>query len=311
MSRGKPEGCSVFFNNVPLGVTERQLRSYFETTGHVVGFRLIQPQPGRESQFGFVDYVDPGSASTAVKQLDGFELAGKRLKVSLSSSRKRDRRGTQMVNPASAADAGGEEAPPLPTGPPFTLPRGYHNPVLGADNPVDACLVRLPQVLVYEAVEQLRLLALERPTEASLLLEAYPQLRAATVTVLQQAGRLPLGPLPSEALVAFADRGEQHATPAQQPVGQLAKPAAAQLASTAPATVTAAKPRAAAAAPPVMLDDATRKMVEQILEKLPPEKVEKLLAMTDADVLKIPDPGQRRQVAMLRQHLLPLLNEGQ
>jgi hypothetical protein len=296
ISRGKPEGCSVFFNNVPVGVTERQLRTYFETTGHVVGLRLIQPQQGKECQFGFVDYLDPGSAAGAVSQLDGIELSGKRMKVSLASSRKRDRRGAQVGSNIGPED---EEANPLPTGPLFSLPRGYQNPVLGADNPVDACLCRLPQVLVYEAVEQLRLLALERPTEAALLLEAYPQLRAATVTILQQAGKLPMGPLPSEALVALADRSEQHSTAA--PSASL-KPNAAPQAGAPGLSVE--KPRA-----PV-LDDETRRVVEAILEKLPPEKVEKLLTMTDSDVLKIPDVNQRRQVVMLRQHLLPLLNEG-
>ena len=140
---------------------------------------------------------------------------------------------------------------------------------------------------MYEAVEQLRLLALERPTEAALLLEAYPQLRVAVVTILQQAGKIPMGPLPTNALVSLAERNELNS----------ATPAAAPAAASAPASV------------PDM-DDETRRTVEQILESLPPEKVERLLTMTDADVGKIPDLNQRRQVTLLRQHLIPLLNEG-
>ena len=270
---------------MPIGISERQLRTYFESAGHIIGLRLIQPQQGKDSQFGFVDFLDPSSATDAVSQLDGLELGGKRLKVSLAAQgRKRDR---QDKKGDAAVVAGGDDGEAVMSGPPFALPRGYQNPILGNDNPVDACLIQMPQVELYEAVEQLRLLALERPTEAALLLEAYPQLRVAVVTILQQAGKIPMGPLPTNALVSLAERNELNS----------ATPAAAPAAASAPASV------------PDM-DDETRRTVEQILESLPPEKVERLLTMTDADVGKIPDLNQRRQVTLLRQHLIPLLNEG-
>jgi hypothetical protein len=125
----------------------------------------------------------------------------------------------QQQSPSAAAAKDGPEL--------MQLPHDFIDPVLGrGDTVVLNSLRGMATEEAYAAVEQLRVLALERPDEAKMLLQNCPALKSAVVITLQHAGKLARGRLPHEAYAT--------ARPAQRDSGKRAEEAPrAETASTA------------------------------------------------------------------------------
>lgn len=76
---------AVFVGNVPYDLTEEQLADIFRQCGPVRGFRLVfDKDTGRPKGFGFCEYGDASSAASAIRNLDGYEVGGRALRVSTS-----------------------------------------------------------------------------------------------------------------------------------------------------------------------------------------------------------------------------------
>ncbi|KAG5470617.1 hypothetical protein LSCM1_01863 [Leishmania martiniquensis] len=102
------------------------------------------------------------------------------------------------------------------------FPRFFTDPILGRDGSLVLDALRgMATEEAYAAVEQLRVLALERPNEAKRLLHNNPALKSAVVMTLQHAGRIPFGSLPRDAYqsrkTAEAEADLARLPPAQQP----------------------------------------------------------------------------------------------
>lgn len=269
---------SVFFSGVPLFVEGHTLRKHFESVGHITDFRFLGPTPGKDFRYGFADYLDVTSAEEAIQRLNGTSFGERTMKVmSAAHSRGRKRHRHQPHAHAHAHE------PPVRGG--MMFPRGYVDPLLGRDDTsILECLQRTPVPDAYEAVEQLRVLALERKGEARKLLDNCPALRLAVVMILQHAGRLPYGPLPPGAL--------QHA--------------ATRTTGATPATVEEEAEVEAKGKGGNVYTEKERDEVIDILTKLSEDDVERIVTMSDEDLNRIPDPGQRQQISVLRDRLLEM-----
>lgn len=263
------------------------LRTLFSGCGHITGFRLVGPNPGSPYLFGSVDYMDAKSAADAVQlyhehpfiqesilsELNATEV---KMKVTLSTYRKRARafeHGDRRHTAASTAeDADG--------GPFLELKPGVVNPILPADKTIENALRTCPIADAYEAVEQLRVLAADRPDEAVQLLAQHPQLGVAVVMILQHAGKMPMGPLPAEALRPTV------AAPQAPPQASSSSGSAASENSSQET-----------------LPDEVIAHVMKIVASLPEEQVEQISKMTAEDFAKIPDPAQRLQLQTLQKQL--------
>ncbi|ESL10616.1 hypothetical protein TRSC58_01648 [Trypanosoma rangeli SC58] len=262
----------VFFTSVPLFVEAQSLRKHFESVGHITDFHLLGPTPGRDFRYGFADYLDVASAEEAIQRLNGTSFGERTMKVMSAANPRPRKRNRQHMH---------THDPPVRGG--MTFPRGYVDPLLGRDDTnILECLQHMSVSDAYEAVEQLRVLVLERKDEARQLLDGCPALRLAVVMILQHAGRLPYGPLPVEAV--------RH---------------------------TEARP--VNAAPTTGEEDTTEKKVEptneerdeviEILTKLSEEDVERIVTMSDEDLDRIPDRVQRQQMSVLRARLLDMAGD--
>ncbi|RNF27293.1 cleavage stimulation factor subunit 2 [Trypanosoma conorhini] len=259
----------VFFTGVPLFVEPQSLRKHFESVGHITDFRLLGPAPGRDFRYGFADYLDVTSAEEAIQRLNGTSFGERTMKVTSAANSRSRKRSRQHVH---------THEPPVRGG--MVFPRGYVDPLLGRDdNNVLECLQRMPVADAYEAVEQLRVLVLERKDEARKLLDSCPALRLAVVMILQHAGRLPYGPLPLEA-VRRTDARPVNAAP-----------------------TTAEEDTAEKKAEPT---EEERDEVIEILTKLSEEDVERIVTMSEEDLDRIPDLVQRQQMSVLRARLLDM-----
>lgn len=254
---------SVFASNIPDSMSEDAIVELMQRSGRVVSIRMMVSQKrtaAPNTVVAFCDFADAISARSAVSALNGYTFAnGTRMAVKLAD-RKRDRHASDEVD---------------------TRVRFVEGSSLGlAGDPIQVALSKLPVEDLYEAVEQLRLLSVERPAVARQLLANNPQLRYAVVLILQHAGRVPLQ-LPREAI--FGEVAASHA---------------------APTTAAEAAPSTGASATPAndMFAEA-----ERAIAQLTQEELTKLLMLTDADFAGFP-PAEGAHLRALQAELKKMLS---
>jgi len=72
----------LYVGSLHFNITEQMLRAIFEPFGYIDTLQLmIDPETNRSKGYGFVQYRDAESARRARDQLNGFELAGRPIKV--------------------------------------------------------------------------------------------------------------------------------------------------------------------------------------------------------------------------------------
>lgn len=74
-----PEKHDVFVGNLAYNVTEDALKQVFSTVGVVKNVRMVQDkETGRSKGFAFVEYEDAATALSAIRNIDGFDLLGRK-----------------------------------------------------------------------------------------------------------------------------------------------------------------------------------------------------------------------------------------
>lgn len=72
----------IFIGNIPFEITEEQLIDIFKEVGPVLSFRLMfDRETGRSRGYAFCEYSDPETAASAIRNLSGYEIGGRHLKV--------------------------------------------------------------------------------------------------------------------------------------------------------------------------------------------------------------------------------------
>ncbi|XP_030044089.1 putative RNA-binding protein 23 [Microcaecilia unicolor] len=82
LQRGSSGPMRLYVGSLHYNITEDMLRGIFEPFGKIENIQLMkEPDSGRSKGFGFITFSDAESARIAQEQLNGFELAGRPLKV--------------------------------------------------------------------------------------------------------------------------------------------------------------------------------------------------------------------------------------
>lgn len=72
----------IFIGNIPFDITEEQVIDIFKEVGPVQSFRLMfDRETGRSRGFAFCAYGDYETAASAIRNLNGYEINGRVLKV--------------------------------------------------------------------------------------------------------------------------------------------------------------------------------------------------------------------------------------
>ena len=151
--------------------------------GTVVKFRLMSnPDTGKSKGFGFADFADADAAATAVRNLNDYEIDGRKIRVDWPHNNEKDSVPTNYDQsappPAEAFQAGGANAlPPLPPG--VDLP-----PNLRATDAISQTLNSLPPPQLLDVLTQMKALAISDPARATSLLKTAPQLSYAIFQAL-------------------------------------------------------------------------------------------------------------------------------
>ena len=73
---------NIYVGNLSYGLTEEALRAAFAAHGQVDSARIIKDrETGQSKGFGFVEMPNQGEAEAAIKELDGADLGGRKIRV--------------------------------------------------------------------------------------------------------------------------------------------------------------------------------------------------------------------------------------
>ncbi|PVU98882.1 hypothetical protein BB559_001200 [Furculomyces boomerangus] len=74
--------CVVFVGNIPFDTTEEAIRDFLADVGPIVNFKLIFDQEsGKPKGYGFCEYNDIETASSAIRNLQGIDLNGRKIRL--------------------------------------------------------------------------------------------------------------------------------------------------------------------------------------------------------------------------------------
>jgi len=75
----------LFVGGLPWAVDDHQLQDHFVTYGQIVSAVVIRDRETQRSRgFGFVEFSTPEAARAAVEALDGTEMGGRPITVSVA-----------------------------------------------------------------------------------------------------------------------------------------------------------------------------------------------------------------------------------
>ncbi|TFB05958.1 Cleavage stimulation factor subunit 2 [Trichoderma ghanense] len=186
----RPPSRVVFVGNIPYGLSEEQITDIFSSAGKVERFRLVyDSETGRPKGFGFADYPDTDSASSAVRNLNEYEIMGRKLRVDFSNEQKSGDDDGQTPGQNTGASNGGASGygsqstplPPLPAG--KEIPPG-----LTCTDAISRTLNTLPPPQLLDILSQMKALATSEPQRATELLQQAPQLAYAVFQALLLMG---------------------------------------------------------------------------------------------------------------------------
>lgn len=174
------EGKNVFIGNIPYQLSDEEVIEIASTCGQVVSFRLVcDPETGKPRGYGFCEYTDKDAAASAIRNLDGYQVMNRELRVAYSHQGPKDdnepsRHSNNQPPPQQQQPANGYGPPPagLPPLPPgVDLPPGLTCP-----DAISKTIRLLPTEQLLDILAQMKGLAMTDPTKATELLHQAPQL---------------------------------------------------------------------------------------------------------------------------------------
>lgn len=100
----KAEGPrKLYVGSLHYNITDAMLKAIFEPFGHVEKLAIQKDENGHSKGFGFVEFRDSESCERAMTNLNGFELAGRPMKI--SNVTERDLGGTAAMDMLDGEDS--------------------------------------------------------------------------------------------------------------------------------------------------------------------------------------------------------------
>lgn len=152
---------SVFVGNIPFDLTEERLKEVFSEVGPVLSFKLVYDREnGKPKGYGFCEYKDIETANSAMRNLNGYEIGGRVLKVDNAGNEK-----TRME--LQNAMAGPEAIPESPF---------EHIEPEKVPEAISKAVASLPPEQMFELMKQMKQCIQNNPHEARTMLLQNPQL---------------------------------------------------------------------------------------------------------------------------------------
>lgn len=183
----------MYVTNFLYVLTRAQITHILNTVGQTSQFRLVyDTDTGRPKGYGFAEYTDIDAAASAVRNLNGYEVMGRQLRVDFSHVGGKDDNPSpseqqQVQHQAPSIQNGYNVAvppPPQPNGLP-PLPPGIEIPPnLTCPDAISKTLNTLPPAQLLDILSQMKGLVMQDPAKATELLQKAPQLSYAIFQAL-------------------------------------------------------------------------------------------------------------------------------
>ena len=269
-----------------LDLTEEQVKDILSSAGTVTKFRLMMnPETGKPKGYGFADFADADAAASAVRNLNDYEVMGRKIRVDWPHNNEKDSVPEDYSQPQiPVPDLGAQQQPSAPLPP---LPPGVELPPhMDCPNAISQTLSALPPNQLLDVLAQMKSLVMADPARATELLRQAPQLAYAIFQALLLMN-----------LVDYSTLGTV--------VEQAAQPAAA--APPPPPATQAFQPFPAVpgqiATPPMVNTPFAPQPAPQPAVPGQEELLQQVLTMPQATIDALP-PVERSQIMLLRQQLM-------
>ncbi|USP75126.1 Cleavage stimulation factor subunit 2 [Curvularia clavata] len=318
MAPNDKAGRVVFIGNIPYGGTEELIVETLGRVGQVNNFRLVyDKETGRPKGFGFAEFADADAAASAVRNLNDYELMGRKLRVDWSNESGSGDNAPPNQSGQPPMGMNGQPAAVAPPAQPSStlgpLPPGVEVPPnLTCPDAISRTLATLPPDQLLDILSQMKGLVMTDPAKATELLRQAPQLAYAifqSLLLLQLVDPQILATLVETSAAPAAAAPAPPVQPVQQPPPQVGRPPVnyagypPQVAPTppqpqAPAPQAYAQPPQAAqpAQQPPALDQ--QALYAQVMA-LTPQQIDQLT------------PEYRAQIMQIRQMLMGQMPGGQ
>ncbi|KAL7478933.1 hypothetical protein ACHAW6_004687 [Cyclotella cf. meneghiniana] len=192
----------VFVGNLAFSTTEEQLYAAFSELGRIVKVRMVSDlETGKPRGFAFIEFEDPQAALSAIRNMNDYEINGRRIRVNFSNSSHLETLAGQLGMDLSAGKreeieesagglvVGGKVVPGNLIGTPAgAVQAGVPPPAVGAagSKAVAAALKAWNKGEMYDVVAKLKEIADANPEEARKLLTQHPQLPEAILYCMSE-----------------------------------------------------------------------------------------------------------------------------
>ncbi|CAH0559315.1 unnamed protein product [Brassicogethes aeneus] len=207
---------SVFVGNIPYEATEEKLKDIFGEVGQVLSFKLVfDRETGKPKGYGFCEYRDQETALSAMRNLNGYEIGGRNLRVDNACTEKSRMEMQNLLNQ-----------------PPVENPYGEPIQAEKAPEAISKAVASLPPEQMFELMKQMKQTIQNNPTEARQMLLQNPQLAYAllqaqvvmkiidphsAVTLLHPSNQVPQTLMPGDK-IPHIPINQSYATPLPTPV---------------------------------------------------------------------------------------------
>lgn len=176
----------LFTNARNAGITEEQIIETLGRVGQVVNFRLVyDKETGRPKGFGFAEFSDGDAAASAVRNLNDYEIMGRKLRVDWSNDNGAGDSAPATYAPPAPPNGQPEPAPQQPAATLGPLPPGKPlEPDLTCADSISRTLQTLPPSQLLDILTQMKGLAMSDPNRATELFHQAPQLAYALFQAL-------------------------------------------------------------------------------------------------------------------------------
>jgi len=287
----------IFVGNLAFNTTEEQLQQAFSELGRVVNVRMVTDnETGKPRGFAFVEFEDPQAALSAIRNMNDYELNGRRLRVNFSNSSHLE---------ALAGKLGMDLSQQTQRSAPASTPASSSGTSAVAD-----ALKGLNKGEMYDVIAKLKEMSDRDPDEARRIIAGHPQLPEALLFCMSKLEMVQTPVVSESAGAVLPPAPVQQALPPARPADPRARasdPRGGGGAVAIPPPPPPPPPRADPRARMTAAADPRSRAAQQRLPPPPPPHldpslVQQVMALTPQQISQLP-PEKQQSILALRQQI--------
>lgn len=182
----------IFVGNLAFSTTEEQLHQAFSEIGRLIKVRMVNDlETGKPRGFAFIEFEDPQAALSAIRNMNDYELNGRRIRVNFSNSSHLEALAGKLGmdlsqnNNNSNSDGISNLNKNTSVGDKTNISGGTLNQKNGTSAISDA-LLGMSKGEMYDVINQLKQITEKDPDEARKILCGHPQLPEAILFLMSK-----------------------------------------------------------------------------------------------------------------------------